>query len=828
MKTWHLVAAAVIAGLLSSSAYAQTAPQTDLPYGGNSSRADAWALRLNPANLGYLQGFHSALSVGMPENNAAVTEVGWFSAVGNGKGFGFGLGGEWLRNPSPVHVLNVGFSVGLPRFAAGLSLHRYSSQADPAYDGLRLVDAGVMFRVVQTFGLSAVLRGFNRPTLLPASARRPLEFDVGFALRAPDGRVVLDAAWTTIFEDTRRSVAVATVTARIWRGVRVFGSGSVTPLAPALDWQMRAGIELANGPALSTVSVSSAQDATSVGLLATAEFATPFAFQDFQGGNVYHLQLGGELAERPRMGPARRANAFTDILVNLYDVAADPGTDGLLLELRGIEAGPAQVWELRHALEQIRASGKTIVVFLRAGGIKDLYLASAADVVLTTHDTAILNTGIGITGLYIGELLSNLHVEAQFVRIGAYKSAPERFTSTGPSDEARTQLDAYLDTVWTAWSEPLIALHGQSADSLNTFLNASPLLPNALVEAGWVDEVIWPDELSDQLELAFGTRVRLTRTAPRDAERNPYWHDPLSIAVLHISGGITAGESGFGLLTGSSSTGSGSIHEACREISDSEELDGVIVRIDSPGGDAVASAEIWRALQRLSDTIPVVVSMGDIAGSGGYYAAGFGATIHATPVTLTGSIGIFAGTFNLDGLMGRLGVNRTREERGGPSAFFDGRAWEEGDVAAVQAYIQSGYDLFVERMAEGRGMTVEQIDAVGQGRIWSGVAALNNGLVDTNEGFAGALAQIREASDARRGVPVRLVHMSLPRLSGIRLAATALGMEAPATTDTATEWLGAFSDVLGLTSLLQLLELRIDGGDTIGLAHMEWLFSQPL
>ena len=125
-------------------------------------------------------------------------------------------------------------------------------------------------------------------------------------------------------------------------------------------------------------------------------------------------------------------------------------------------------------------------------------------------------------------------------------------------------------------------------------------------------------------------------------------------------------------------------------------------------------------------------------------------------------------------------------------------------------------------------MTVEQIDAVGQGRIWSGVAALNNGLVDTNEGFAGALAQIREASDARRGVPVRLVHMSLPRLSGIRLAATALGMQAPATTDAATEWLGAFSDVLGLTSLLQLLELRIDGGDTIGLAHMEWLFSQPL
>jgi protease-4 len=828
MKTWHHSAAALAALLLSSSAYAQTAPQTDLPYGGNSSRADAWALRLNPANLGYLQGFHSALSVGMPENDETVTQVGWFNAVGTGRGFGFGIGGEWLRNPSPVHVLNAGFSVGMPRVAAGMSLHQYSSSADPAYDGLRLLDAGVMLRVVQTFGMSAVLRGFNRPTLRPASARRPLEFDLGFAVRAPDGRVVLDAAWTTIFEDTRRSVAVATVTARIWRGVRVFGSGSLAPLAPALDWRVNAGIEFANGPVLSTVSISSAQDSNSPGILASAEFATPFAFQDFQGGNVYHLQLGGELAERPRMSLGRDSMAFTDILINLYDVAEDAETDGLLLELRGIEVGPAQVWELRHALEQIRDAGKTIVVFLRSGGIKDLYLASVADVVLTTHDTAILNTGIGITGLYIGELLSHLDVEAQFVRIGAYKSAPERFTSTGPSEEARAQLNAYLDTVWTAWSEPLIAMHGQSEDSLNSFLNTSPLLPDALAEAGWVDAVIWPDELGDELENVFGGRVRLTRTAPRDAERNPYWHDPLSIAVLHISGGITAGESGFGLLTGSSSTGSRSIQEACQQISESDDLDGVIVRIDSPGGDAVASAEIWRALQRLGDTLPVVVSMGDVAGSGGYYAAGFGATIHATPVTLTGSIGIFAGTFNLEGLMSRLGVHRTREERGGPSAFFDGRAWTEDDVNAVQAYIQSGYDLFVERMAEGRDMSVEQIDAVGQGRIWSGLAALENGLVDTNEGFAGALAQIREASESRRGVPVRLVHMSLARLTGVRLAATALGIEARQPGDAVVEVAGAFSDVLGLTTLLPVLELWLDGGDTDGLAHMEWLFSHPL
>lgn len=828
MKTRSLVLGTLVSALLVSSAQAQTAPQTDVPYGGNSSRADAWALRLNPANLGYLQGFHSALSVAMPENENTLTRVGWFNAVGNGRGMGFGIGGEWLRRPAPVHVLNVGFSVGVPRASIGMSLHRYSSEADPAYDGLRLLDAGVMFRLVQTFGLSAVVRGLNRPTLSPATARRPLEFDAGFAVRAPDGRIMLDAVWTTIFEDTRRSRASATLTARLWRGISVFGSGSLTPIDEEVDWNVRAGVQLVNGPSISTVALSSTRDAETMGILATVEVATPFPFQDFQGGNVYHLQLGGELNERPRMGLAGRSGAFTDLLVDLYEVAADPGTDGLLLELRGVEAGPAQVWELRQAIDEIKESGKTVVVFLREGGIKDLYLASSADWVVTTHDTAILNTGIGITGLFIGELLSNLDVEAQFVRIGAYKSAPERYTSSGPSDEARAQLTAYLDTVWETWSGRLAEGHGQTAEELDAFLNSSPLLPNELVEARWVDEVIWPDELNERLDLAFGTRVRLTRTAPGGAERTPYWHDPLAIAVLHISGGITSGESGIGLLTGSSSTGSGTIQQACQQIANAPDVDGVIVRIDSPGGDAVASAEIWRALQRLDETMPVVVSMGDVAGSGGYYAAGFGATIHATPVTLTGSIGIFAGTFNLDALMSRLGVNRPREERGGPSAFFDGRAWTEDDTATVQEYIQSGYDLFVERMAEGRGMTVEEIDAVGQGRIWSGTAALQNGLVDTNEGFAGALAQIREESGARPGVPVRLIHLTLPQVSGIRLAATAVGVDLPTPGAAGSEVIGTLADVLGLTSLLPLVEVWQEAGSEGGMAYMEWVFSGSL
>lgn len=465
------------------------------------------------------------------------------------------------------------------------------------------------------------------------------------------------------------------------------------------------------------------------------------------------VKLAGAVADQKPgfslTGSGRVRTAWT--LLSLLDRAGrDRSVRGLLLRLDSPRMSVAQAQELRDALLDFRARGKRVVVHGHQFGMLDYYLASAADRIITHPLSDITIPGIAATTTFLKGTLEKLDIKPQPTRHGRYKSAIETFTEDSLTAANREQYEALVDGVYRAWVAGVAQGRNMSAARVESLVNRAFFIASDARAAGLVDTCCYDDELDSLLCGEFGRlrRVPEARYA-RDDSFAYRWHSPPRVAVIYAGGSIGGGESGTDFLTGERNMGARTMTRAIREVRNDRAVRAVVLRIDSPGGDGFASDLIWRELELTRKKKPVIVSMAGVAASGGYYIACNADRIYALPSTITGSIGVFSIGFVTEGLYNKLGARRQAVKRGEHADMGDLRTWTPEEDSMVQAIVDRFYEQFIAKVATGRHLTTEQVDAVGQGRVWVGSDAVEVGLVDSLGGLHQAIDCARNRARLR-------------------------------------------------------------------------------
>jgi protease IV len=497
--------------------------------------------------------------------------------------------------------------------------------------------------------------------------------------------------------------------------------------------------------------------------VATREPAVP-------DGAVLVLKPGGDLQEivppdvigQVLGREVRTVRTLTDLL---HHARRDPRVSGVLLMPSAFDAPYwGKVQELRDAVVEFRRSGKTVIAFLEYGGDREYFLASAADRVFLLPTTLLDLTGLASHTLFLRGTFDEIGAYPDFLRIGDYKTAPNQFTERGFTPAHREVTEALTEDLYAQVVRGIAEGRGKTETDVRALLAAGPLLPAEALAAGLVDDLAYADELDDlvpELRGESGEMPRIEgsvyqRVRPRSVGIRPRSR----IAVIYAVGTIVSGRSRYDPLSGAL-VGSDTLVEHIRAVREDDSIRAIVLRVDSPGGSAVASDVIWRELILTRDDNPerpLVTSMSDLAASGGYYIAMPGQVIVAQPTTLTGSIGIYSGKFVLDGTLDRLGVS-VETIRSAPNAdIYDPFApFTPDQRARIGAYMQSFYATFLEKAAESRRMTPEAVDAVAQGRVWTGAQALAQGLVDELGGLETAITIARARANIPEDEDVELV-----------------------------------------------------------------------
>ena len=476
--------------------------------------------------------------------------------------------------------------------------------------------------------------------------------------------------------------------------------------------------------------------------------------------SILKLDLNGSLVERSGedpwailMGDESAAYGLDDLLASIRKAKENENIKGIYIEATDLATdGFAALKEVRDALADFKESGKFIVAYGDMYTQPMYYVASVADRVLLNPEGMLEWSGLSSMPVFYKDLMDKLGIRWQIFKVGTYKSAVEPFIGMEMSEANREQTTDYLTSLWGEMTAEVAASRGVTVDDLNRAADRMLLFQPAgeCVEAGLADTLIYKNDVRDYLKqwvgidkdddlrtLGLKDMKNVKKNVPKDKSGN-------IVAVYYADGLI-----GSLMAGGGESIDGNQMIRDLRELKEDEDVKAVVLRINSPGGSAYDSEQIWHAVGELKKEKPVIVSMGDYAASGGYYIACNADTIVAEPTTLTGSIGIFGMMPDMQGLAQKVGVSfdvvKTNEfsDMGIPV-----RPMTESEKALMQAYVERGYDLFLTRVSEGRGMTKEAVDQVGQGRVWTGVRAKELGLVDELGGLDRAL----EIAVARAGV----------------------------------------------------------------------------
>lgn len=472
---------------------------------------------------------------------------------------------------------------------------------------------------------------------------------------------------------------------------------------------------------------------------------------------------------------APRTAALLEQRLMLQRLARDPKVAGVVLRIERGQGGWAAVQEMGRSLAEIRASGKKVVAYLYGGGNREYYLASFADKVVV-HPAAVLSvTGIRATMTFFADLLRLVGVEPQFVRIGPWKGAPEAYTRTEPSPELLQSQSDMLDDVFAQLVGPIAANRKVPAEVVRQWVDAGPQTPQKALALGMVDEVADLEEMNSLREMGLAD-VRVVQGYPYTSTQDDTWGPQTDVAVLVIEGTLVDGRSG-GIPVLGTLVGADDLVPLIKALEKDAATSAVLVRVNSPGGSPLASERILLALKNLAKAKPVVVSMGDVAASGGYYLSMAGARLLAMPGTVTGSIGIFYGKFVISGLLDKLQVRRTHLERGKHSGWDDmDRPLDQQDLAFAKERLLEYYDLFLQRVEAGRGLRRTELEALAEGRVFSGQRAVINRLVDAEGGCLEALEALKTALDVDQGTHVALQFYPQPTFSALLQKSLGLGL----------------------------------------------------
>ena len=484
---------------------------------------------------------------------------------------------------------------------------------------------------------------------------------------------------------------------------------------------------------------------TMVGMVASSDTETTV-----KENSIFVLDLNGVLSERVEenpfqsiMGDDMQSIGLDDLLSAIQKAKDNENIKGIYLQPANFSASFASLEEIRQALLQFKESGKFIVAYADQYTQGMYYLASVADKLIVNPQGSIGWHGLASETIFFKDLLKKAGIDMQVFKVGTYKSAVEPFIATEMSDANREQITAFLTSIWGRLLEDISASRNIPVEKLNEYADSYMDLKQAdeYIACGLADTLLYKDGVLNYLKQKTGRAAdESLRTLSLEDMKNVKRNVPLDksgniIAVYYAFGGIddtTSPEEGIN---------SEKVITDLRKLREDETIKAVVLRVNSPGGSAYGSEQIWNEVVKMKETKPVIVSMGDYAASGGYYISCAADYIVADPTTLTGSIGIFGMIPNFENLMtDKLGLHfdvvktNSHADMGSLS-----RPFNASEKEIMQNYINNGYKLFVKRCADGRGMSVEAIEKIAEGRVWTGEAAKELGLVDELGGLDKAL-----------------------------------------------------------------------------------------
>lgn len=461
---------------------------------------------------------------------------------------------------------------------------------------------------------------------------------------------------------------------------------------------------------------------------------------------VFELNLDGTLVERSHddilnnllveIDNSEAEIALDEIMDGIDKATTNDNIKGIYVKVGNLTASSASIQEIYKGLQRFKETGKFIVVYADYYGNGSYFLSSIADKVYMNPQGMLALTGINVTSMFFKGLFDKIGIQMQIFKVGTFKSAVEPYTQTSMSEANRMQLSTFANSVWGEITGTIASNRGITVDEVNRYVDMGAFYgePQEAVKYKLIDSLVYQGDMENILEALAGKDYNtldlkdmalVTKTDKRSKNR---------IALVYAVGAIDDYSTNSGI-------DSEEISKELLKLADDDKIKAVVLRVNSPGGSAYGSEQIWHAVGEVKRQKPVVVSMGDYAASGGYYIACPADRIFAQPTTLTGSIGIFGMFPNTQGLMDKIGVTFDNVKTNKYSDLGAGyRPMTAEEKAIVQNYIERGYDLFTKRCADGRGISQDSIKAIAEGRIYSGIDALRIGLVDELGGINEAIA----------------------------------------------------------------------------------------
>lgn len=775
-----------------NTAWAQSRPQPPPSlarmWGSAADNDRPTALAINPAGLAFQPawGLHYLH-----------TDVGDPTVIGRGEGdalflsfkpfsfFGLGMSVQVLYpeptiDPNPAlgaHVratLGGAFRLGT---AVSLGFNTHILFGDnPEVQSLLLVDAGLILRPWNFLSLGVMARNLNAPQWGETQTFIPRTWELGVAIRPLlTDRMVISADFR--IPETGQNLEFAyrleVEPVRGWMlGFRVTHSLPVQAVGVEAFLGFRFGqfgLQTMGAMGLTTSpQVQPSWGGWTAGLWYSG---SNYGSLVKPRGKMPLLDIAGTLPERIHSFPFGGSRAyFMRLILAIEKARKDPQVSGMLVRVGALRSGLAKIQELRQALLRFRKAGKTLLVYLSSADLKAYYLASVADKVFLNPAGSLWVTGLATQHVFLAEALKRVGIQPQFVKFGKYKTGPNTFTESKLTPSHKKASSQLLDDLFGQISKGLMQGRKVSAQQVKDWFKKGLFAAKQAKKAKLVDGVFYWDEMWRNLNQLYRGRLRLDVGYFRRSFVPSRWKGLSdAIAVIHVDGAIVSGPNVDDPLFGVHLSGASTIIRYLIRAQYDSRIKAVVLRINSPGGEVLASDLIWRYVSLLRRVKPVVVSMGSVAASGGYYIAAPANTIVASPATVTGSIGIYAGKFDFSGLLKKLGINVQIQKRGTMAGFFNSySSWTPEQRKLFKAHIKIGYQQFLEKVGRGRTMKNKAVDKVAQGRVWSGVRAKTHKLVDRIGGIWEALQIARQLV----GLPpeAEVAYVSWPDQSSWRLA----------------------------------------------------------
>ena len=491
--------------------------------------------------------------------------------------------------------------------------------------------------------------------------------------------------------------------------------------------------------------------------------------------SVLSLRVAGMLPDYVPDDPFRKLLGGTDqslssLVEQFRKAKVDNRIKAIILQIEMSGAGWGKSEEIRDAIADFRTSGKPVYAYMEYGMNKEYYIASACDRIYVAPPGELFVNGMAAEVMFFRGSLDKLGVYPDIYQIGKYKSAGDTFTRKEMSEAHREFMNSLVDDLFNRYVEGIAKARGKSAEEVRALIDEAPYSAPKAKEVGLIDGVAYREELDKELKGKLGYKedeqLRLVKSSSyKEVQPDSLGLDKGErIAVIYATGGIDSGKS-ENSPTGEQSIGSDTLVKALNDARDDKTIKAIVIRVDSPGGSGLASDVIWYAVEAAKAKKPVVVSMGDVAASGGYYIAAGANKILAQPSTITGSIGVLAGKPVLREFYDWLGISNEYILRGKRAGMFrETEKFTPEEREKFEEWIKNTYyNDFIPKVAKGRGKPVEYIDSVGQGRVWTGAQGKDKGLVDEFGGLDRAVQVAAELANLPKDKGVKRVILPYPR-----------------------------------------------------------------